>query len=215
MVQRARGASFGATPRRPLLLNARGVAIVVACVWALNGCSVSGGPPPPPPGGDWVLRDAFSDEFSGSSVNTTKWNTTVASWGNWTWDPSRVSVENGILSVSMAYDPHQRNGQPIFYKSGILKSTDPGGIAFGYFEARIKGAPLWPGVCPAFWAYRHDAQRGYWTELDFVEMLENPASPRDVDFTSHVFPGTPGVSKEISNSTVSVGESLSLQRAHL
>ena len=45
----------------------------------------------------------------------------------------------------------------------------------------------------------HDTS--YWTELDFVEMQESPVSPFDIDFTSHVFPPTPGVDRPTSNST--------------
>ena len=37
------------------------------------------------------------------------------------------------------------------YTSGMLKSYATG--TCGYYEARIKGAPLFPGVCPAFWLY--------------------------------------------------------------
>ena len=28
------------------------------------------------------------------------------------------------------------------------------GISFGRFEARVRGASRWPGVCPAWWAWR-------------------------------------------------------------
>lgn len=51
----------------------------------------------------------------------------------------------------------------------------------------------------AFWAWRHE--KNSWTELDFVEMGEQQKSPKAIDFTSHVFPPTPGVPKQISNST--------------
>ena len=89
------------------------------------------------------------------------------------------------------YEPHQRGGATVPYKSAIMKSTVPAGVKYGRFEARIKGASRWPGVCPAFWAWRHAV--GHWTELDFVEMQESTASPKDIDFTSHVFPPTQGV----------------------
>lgn len=94
----------------------------------------------------------------------------------------------------------------LYYTSGI--ATTGGrykpGIAFGYFEARIRGAPLYPGVCPAFWAYRKGGD--YWTELDFVEMEEGQtaAEQNRIDFTSHVFPPTDGLPAEVSNSTQTV-----------
>ena len=156
-------------------------------------------PPTALPAGKWRLVDDFSDEFDGATVNLSKWNTSYRSWGSWTWDPANVAVvAPGMLKISMAYEAHTcTSGATCFYKSGIARSRKPEGIAFGYFEARIKGASRWPGVCPAFWAWRHADD--YWTELDFVEMLENKVTPRDIDFTSHLFP--PSVPAHVSNST--------------
>lgn len=148
-------------------------------------------------------------------LNETKWNTTVASWSpDWSWDPAQVEVigplpttevadpmtgeipdYSGYAAISMVYDEHVRDGKKVYYKAGIMKSTVPAGVTYGRFEARIKGASRWPGVCPAFWAYRQGST--HWTELDFAEMLEDSehqgATPKDVDFTAHVFPPTPGV----------------------
>jgi hypothetical protein len=148
-------------------------------------------------------------------LNTTKWNTSVASWSDyWTWSPENVKVVaqlptaatgqprldgeggdipafSGFAALTMTYEKHQRNGRTVYYKSGIMKSTLPAGVTYGRAEARIKGASRWPGVCPAFWAWRHTPE--HWTELDFVEMGENAESSRDIDFTSHVMPPTPGV----------------------
>lgn len=154
-------------------------------------------------------------------LNTSKWNTSVESWGDWTWDPANVKVigqlpsstnigaaqpadgdvppYSGYAAVTMTYDEHQRGGKTIYYKSGIMKSTVPAGVTYGRFEARIKGANRWPGVCPAFWAYRKTSTE--WTELDFVEMQEDLNSPKQIDFTSHVFPPTPGVPQPIHNGT--------------
>ena len=181
---------------------------VGCCPSGTSGC-------PSAPGPGWSLLQDFSDEFLTDlqgkplPINMTRWNTSVDSWGDWTWSQDNVAVvpaseadslgSGGYLAVTMTYEPHTRDGQQIFYKSGILKSTFPSGVTYGRFEARIKGASRWPGVCPAFWAYRHGD--GYWTELDFVEMLENWQNETDIDFTSHVFPPTPGVEEEISNST--------------
>jgi beta-glucanase (GH16 family) len=173
------------------------------------------------------LVPEFSDEFEATDdgryimlpVNTTKWATNVTSWGNWTWEPENVKIVANVSGMSkatvegttgsyaaltMTYEEHQRkpNGPTYFYKSAIMKSTLPAGIVYGRFEARIKGASVWPGVCPAFWAWRNGGN--YWTELDFVEMTEAIGNVKDIDFTTHVFPPTPGVPKEISNSTHAV-----------
>ena len=149
------------------------------------------------PPGDWRKVEALSDEFD--ALNLTRWNTSVASWGNWSWAAANTKVSDGNLALTMSYDPHTRphTGQTIYYRSGIAKSKPENAISFGYYEARIKGASRWPGVCPAFWAWRHTNE--YWTELDFVEMEENLTDEKDIDFTAHVFP--PSVPKHISNST--------------
>ena len=141
-----------------------------------------------PTEGTWRLVPEFSDEFEAADdgryimlpVNTTKWATNVTSWGNWTWEPENVKIVANVSGMSkatvegttgsyaaltMTYEEHQRkpNGPTYFYKSAIMKSTLPAGIVYGRFEARIKGASVWPGVCPAFWAWRNGGN--YWTEL--------------------------------------------------
>jgi hypothetical protein len=155
-----------------------------------------------PPPGNWTLQNEFSDEFD--TLNLTKWNTSVKSWGSWSWAPENVFVFNGNLQLTMSYEEHMcQPGLKCYYRSGIAKSRKPSGIAFGYFEARIKGASRWPGVCPAFWAWRNEASLpapvGYWTELDFVEMQESRSSSRDIDFTWHLFP--PTEPKHLQNSS--------------
>ena len=207
-------------------------------------CCPEGSPncPSSPPGGPWKLLHEFSDEFPACTqpwskcaapniapLNLAKWNTSVASWGDWSWDPANVKViaqlpaedavrptsdavaakaaaeageipdYSGYAALTMSYEKHVRDGKTYFYKAGIMKSTVPAGVTYGRFEARIKGASRWPGVCPAFWAWRGTGE--HWTELDFVEMQENAGSVRDIDFTSHVFPPTPGVKTELSNGT--------------
>jgi hypothetical protein len=200
---------------------------IVCCPPGAMAC-----PSSPPQGGGqpWRLRRDLSDEFVAESaskvapINLTKWNTSVKSWGDWTWDPQNVRTvaqlpsydsaigssfsselpnASGYAALTMSYEPHQRTGpggaledKTYYYKGAIMKSTVPAGITYGRFEARIRGADRFPGVCPAFWAWRHDAAAAggaYWTELDFVEMQENLNSAKDIDFTSHVFPPTPGV----------------------
>jgi hypothetical protein len=213
-------------------------------------CCPEGSPncPSSPPGGPWKLLHEFSDEFPACTqpwskcaapniapLNLTKWNTSVASWGEWSWDPANVKVVaqlptedavrgisdaaaakvaadageipdySGYAALTMSYEKHVRDGKTYYYKGGIMKSTVPAGVTYGRFEARIKGASRWPGVCPAFWAWRGTDEHpnlGHWTELDFVEMQEDAGSVREIDFTSHVMPPTPGVkTSDLSNST--------------
>jgi hypothetical protein len=154
---------------------------VTCCPPGQRGC------PSAPVGGRWRLLTDFSDEFPVCTrpwskcalpamvpLNTTKWNTSVASWGDWTWDPANAKVvtqlpapdavadsssataatavgdippHSGYAALTMSYEEHQRGGQTRYYKAGIMKSALPAGVTYGRFEARIKGASRWPGVC--------------------------------------------------------------------
>lgn len=131
----------------------------------------------------WVLQAAYSDEFDGLGLDQKKWNNNVGSWKTWSWKPENVAVRDGNLAITMNYLPHQRDGKDIYYTSGIVMSRKP--VLYGYFEARIKGAPLYPGVCPAFWAWRKE--KGLWTEIDFVEMTEHHKGPQAIETNTHVF----------------------------
>jgi beta-glucanase (GH16 family) len=58
----------------------------------------------------------------------------------------------------------------------MLKSYATG--TYGYYEARIKGSPLFPGVCPAFWLYSRIEDtlvrpgEVRYSEIDIVEMTQ-------------------------------------------
>jgi len=131
----------------------------------------------------WVLQPECSDEFNETQLDFGKWNNDVADWGVWSWEPENAWVQNGSLHLRMEYHKHQRATNTLFYTSGIIKSRATP-IKYGYFEARVKAAPRFPGVCPAFWAYRHE--KGLWTEIDFVELTEQQ-NVEAVDTNTHVF----------------------------
>ena len=158
---------------------------------ALQGSVADAASPQPlaPSAQGWTLQPDFSDEFNGQTLDLEKWKDDIGSWGTWSWKPQNVSINNGLLGITMKYQPHQRNGKEIYYTSGIVMSRKP--ILYGYFEARIKAAHLFPGVCPAFWAWHSEGNE--WTEIDFVELTEHPNNPSLIDTNTHVFkhPGFP------------------------
>jgi beta-glucanase (GH16 family) len=139
----------------------------------------------------WQLLPQFSDEFDGAQLDTAKWDNDVKDWGMWSWEPENIWVGNGRLHVRMDYLEHKRGWQTLYYKSGIVKSKAPP-VRYGYFEARIKAASKYPGVGPAFWAYRQDA--GEWTEIDFAELTQRYRDVKVIDTNTHVFeqPGYKG-----------------------
>lgn len=118
----------------------------------------------------WVLQPAFSDEFDAPTLDLEKWDSQIPSWGLWTWSAENVRVEGGLLKLRTEYKEHDRKGKKIFYTSGEIRSKAPP-IRYGFFEARLKTAPLYPGVSPAFWLYRTEPD--VWTEMDF-ELCQSP-----------------------------------------
>lgn len=141
---------------------------------------------PIPPG--WSFRAEFSDEFDGARVDPSRWETNPGSWGAWSWDPRLASTQGGRLILSMVHEPHRRKESEIFHKAGIVRSH--GEISLGYFEARIKGCPLFPGASPAFWLYSLGSHPGreIYSEIDIVELQQDSGAvkrPAMMDFNLH------------------------------
>lgn len=134
--------------------------------------------------GQWILQSDYSDEFKGTTPDMKKWDNDVADWGAWSWEPDNAWVKDGQLHLQMQYSAHKLNGKKLFYTSGIIKSRATH-IKYGYFETRIKAAQRFPGVCPAFWAYRTDEKM--WTEIDFAELTETSNNVKRIDTNLHVF----------------------------
>ena len=134
----------------------------------------------------WVIRWNRSDDFNGNEIDWRKWNKTPENFGAWTWDNgSNVSVSDGVLAITVRrvsqtgkapQAPKNKRGRSSPFTSGMLKSYATG--TYGYYEARIKGAPVFPGVCPAFWLYsRIDdtlTREGdvRYSEIDIVELTQ-------------------------------------------
>jgi len=148
----------------------------------------------------WVIRWNRSDDFNAKSVDWAKWNRTPENFGAWTWDnAANVSVSEGVLAITVrrteetadsreASTSRRRMSSP--FTSGMLKSHATG--TYGYYEARIKGASVFPGVCPAFWLYsriddsviRKDDVR--YSEIDIVELTQRGSNlPDNVRIMDH------------------------------
>lgn len=136
------------------------------------------------PDGQWTLHSDYSDEFNQRQLNTNKWDTDGGNWGFWSWEPENVWVKSGSLHLRIQHKMRTRGEQRLSYMSGIIRSKSKP-IKYGYFEARIKAAPRFPGVCPAFWLYRVDD--GTWTEIDIIELTEVPGNVKRIDTNLHVF----------------------------
>jgi hypothetical protein len=149
------------------------------------------GPPPPADSGATGPLPAicngrtviFRDDFNGTALDTTKWNTAYAFCGSGCcslpsngeqecYVPGQVQVHDGALHLVGA--PVQ--GASLPYASGMISSGGSNGSAskwdfqYGYFEARVK-IPSGQGLWPAFWTGNSD---GSWPpEIDVMEILGN------------------------------------------
>ena len=145
------------------------------------------------PGEVWEIKTDRSDDFgvdtdnTEQSVNYSKWQRNPAHVQTWTWDnDNNCKQKNGVLSITARFDDagadrtiNQNCGgvtTDLFYTSGLLKSIAKG--TYGYYEARIKGADLFPGVSPAFWMFSdiddsitEEGEIRY-SEVDVVEMTQ-------------------------------------------
>ena len=107
---------------------------------------------------NWVIRWNRSDDFNASTVDWRKWNKNPEKFSGWSWDNERnVTVQDGFLKITLRNDSsakkekNEKDREGRGYTSGMLKSYAKG--TYGYYEARIKGAPMFPGASPAFWLY--------------------------------------------------------------
>lgn len=115
-------------------------------------------------------------------------------FATWTFKDRNVEVKDGMLNLVMKYDDHTRpDGRHMNFSSGMLRSTN--GVNYGYFEARIKGAHIFPGTCTAFWLYNRDmkarlqtTQPGetVYSEIDIIEIQQVPRDNKIQSFNLHV-----------------------------
>jgi len=141
-------------------------------------------------GEQWRIRWDRSDDFNGEAVDWKKWHLKPEKFFAWSWDNEQnASVSEGRLALTIRrtkaegttgekVGQQKRKGANAesLYSSGMLKSYAKG--TYGYYEARIKAAPLFPGVCPSFWLYSsiddsvetEGAVR--YSEVDVVELTQ-------------------------------------------
>jgi beta-glucanase (GH16 family) len=147
---------------------------------------ISGQPQPVGQSGSWNM--VFDDEFSSSSLDTTKWHTCFW-WADTTcsiesqhelelYNPQDVSVQNGLLVLkAQKRDMVAWNGTTYHYTSGMVmtggrkgKITPGFTFTYGYAEARVK-VPAGQGIWPAFWML--PANYSTRPEIDIMEILGN------------------------------------------
>ncbi|MBD1388356.1 family 16 glycosylhydrolase [Neiella sp. HB171785] len=156
----------------------------------------------------WQQQADQSDDFESGEMDTNKWENAPASLnvGAWTFAKPNAYVNDGKLVIETTQETHSRPfpdscwdgkaGGPaktvqreLYYKSGAVRTRVEG--VYGFYEAKIKGVEIFPGLSPAFWLYsdghpypdRHEpGQYVDYSEIDIVELQQADwRSPDDVD----------------------------------
>jgi len=131
---------------------------------------------PAPLGKSWQPVQELSDEFSGNTIDRSKWQT--ASVGNdWTWigRPPGLFLEDNIsqkggklrVEVGVLNEPTIIKQDTFLYYGGIIRSLHPGQHGW-YYEARIKANHT--EMSTTFWLMsKYDCERKQ--ELDILECV--------------------------------------------
>jgi hypothetical protein len=167
-------ALYGTRSPFPVLLKAAGLGDTLAGVGFL-----------PDDGNTWNLVSAMSDEFTGSAIDTTKWNLRLQGGYDHYNDEleryvdSAVTVSNGTCKLTAVARPgtvgHADSPTGFHYNlydSGCI--TTKASVVDGFFEARMK-LPSGQGVWPAFWALPTSNYQG---EVDIMEFVFNNGTER-------------------------------------
>jgi beta-glucanase (GH16 family) len=130
------------------------------------------------PGAGWT--QSWSEEFNGSSLNTSFWNyeTGGGGWGNSElqyYRQENVNVANGNLVITAKKENYSTNS----FTSGRITSQGKYSFKYGKIVGRIK-LPQGYGIWPAFWMLGTSAQA--WPacgEIDIMEMQGGQGSKGD------------------------------------
>lgn len=108
----------------------------------------------------------FGDDFNGTALDRTKWNTHYPSGNGGElqyYAPDVFELKDGILRIKA--EPRQMEGYD--YTSGIITSIDSFSQQYGYFKIRAK-VPKGKGFWPGFWLL--PATPNYPWEIDVFEI---------------------------------------------
>jgi len=157
----------------------RGAALVcdrtTAGGWEQFTWGAVGGTQPPPGAPPGFPQLVWSDEFSGTSINTANWGFDLGNGGfgnnelqNYTNRTQNARIENGMLVI----EARQENLGGSAYTSARMKTQ--GLRSFGintWVEARIN-APEGQGIWPAFWMLGNSISTVGWPSCGEIDIME-------------------------------------------
>lgn len=115
-----------------------------------------------PKGATGTFTMSFDDEFSGTTLDTTKWNDHM--WYEVSNATINYSVGNGLLSV---WPQRDANGK---FFNRTLDTDKKYSQTYGFFEMEAR-LPVGKGTWPGFWLFNHDlaAYPAKRPEIDIME----------------------------------------------
>ena len=131
----------------------------------------------------------FDDEFSGTSLDTTKWipqtnfsSGTTAAHACYTASPNNISEAGGSLNLTVRRESapvacaNTSLGATSYYTAGSVMTYHLFSQQYGRFEARIKTtATTAPGLQESFWLWpddRYDTSGTYWPAAGEIDVAE-------------------------------------------
>jgi beta-glucanase (GH16 family) len=124
----------------------------------------------------WTL--VWSDEFNGTSVDTTVWNYELGNgsngWGNseleyYTSRTDNSYIESGSLVIQAKSESYGGKS----YTSARMTTQGKKSFTYGRFEARIKLPPGGTGMWPAWWMMPENASSyGGWPACGEIDIME-------------------------------------------
>ena len=145
-------------------------------IWAQNGPTFNDGQDPLPKKKSWKLIANMSDEFDGSTLDNSKWQSSGQRWigrAPGLFLPENVNVADGSLKVTttMLPEPVTRDEKEFTHGGGYVSSRNA--MTYGFYECEMKANKTF--MSSTFWLIndRHNAegcdQRT--TELDIQESV--------------------------------------------
>lgn len=132
----------------------------------------------------------WSDEFNGSSLNTSDWNIdtgngcpSLCGWGNAElqyYRPQNVTVTGGHLVLTARAESYAGYS----FTSGKITTKNKQSFLYGRFEMRAK-LPTGNGMWPAFWMLSQDDAYGGWASSGEIDIMESANGTTYINGTIH------------------------------
>lgn len=130
-------------------------------------------PPPEPPQDTSSYQLVWSDEFDGSTIDTSFWNFEINGNGGGNheqeyYQPQNASIENGNLVITAKKETVGSNN----YTSSRMTTQGKKEFEYGKIEARIK-IPVGQGFWPAFWMLGSNINSVGWPKCGETDIMEH------------------------------------------